>query len=341
MTLFTEEHPSIESYWRSIILFGANVASYKFALGRSLLDMAHQGKTFVTLEDLAGPFSMHIVRHLEISEKQGTSSSSKFLQTCREYRAEDIDRADLFKATVSLGFNNVIDAFHVVNRGELAVRFFEDQRSSSSKGIVLTDNLLRLKDSFQFSSFPNEVEARWRLVETAWNLGINRSSLEVNYAPNDQMLYSPSYRRSGITPCRDALNGYQKGKCFYCFSDISIDNTSPDIADVDHFFPHVLKQQVKSSLNLDGVWNLVLSCRTCNRGRNGKGARVPDLRYLYRLEKRNNFLIDSHHPLRETLIMQAGMTELDRRAFLMNADKRSVELLIHRWHAETEQDPCF
>ena len=29
---FKEQFPSLDSYWRSIILFGRNVASYKFAL---------------------------------------------------------------------------------------------------------------------------------------------------------------------------------------------------------------------------------------------------------------------------------------------------------------------
>jgi type I restriction enzyme M protein len=32
---FTEVQPSLENHWRSIILFGRNVASYKFALGKS------------------------------------------------------------------------------------------------------------------------------------------------------------------------------------------------------------------------------------------------------------------------------------------------------------------
>ena len=34
---FQEEHPSLESYWRSIVLFGNNVASYKFALAKPCL----------------------------------------------------------------------------------------------------------------------------------------------------------------------------------------------------------------------------------------------------------------------------------------------------------------
>ena len=44
ITLFQETHPSLESYWRSVILFGRNVASYKFALAKSLLEIAPTGQ---------------------------------------------------------------------------------------------------------------------------------------------------------------------------------------------------------------------------------------------------------------------------------------------------------
>ena len=37
MALFEETQPSLDGYWRAIILFGRNVASYKFALGQSLM----------------------------------------------------------------------------------------------------------------------------------------------------------------------------------------------------------------------------------------------------------------------------------------------------------------
>ncbi len=33
MALFEDTEPSLDGYWRAIILFGRNVASYKFALG--------------------------------------------------------------------------------------------------------------------------------------------------------------------------------------------------------------------------------------------------------------------------------------------------------------------
>lgn len=58
--VFKEQYPSLESYWRSVVLFGRNVASYKFALAESLLEIAPTGKTTVDLEELAVPFSRHL-----------------------------------------------------------------------------------------------------------------------------------------------------------------------------------------------------------------------------------------------------------------------------------------
>ena len=80
---FKEHYPSLESYWRSIILFGRNVASYKFALAKALLEIAPTGKTVVTLEELADPFSRHICEHIAIAPRQATSPNSQFLQACK------------------------------------------------------------------------------------------------------------------------------------------------------------------------------------------------------------------------------------------------------------------
>ena len=53
----------------------------------------------------------------------------------------------------------------------------------------------------------------------------------------------------------------------------------------------------------------MLTCWRCNRGECGKFAQVPAIPYLERLHKRNEFLINSHHPLRETIINQTGKSE--------------------------------
>ncbi len=67
MTKFTDVQPTVENHWRSIILFGRNVASYKFALGKSLLELSQQARETVSLEELAEPFSRHICEHLRLA----------------------------------------------------------------------------------------------------------------------------------------------------------------------------------------------------------------------------------------------------------------------------------
>ena len=64
MSKFYEIEPTLENYWRSIILFGRNVASYKFALAKSLYDLKDSGQTLITLDQLAVPFAKHITEHL-------------------------------------------------------------------------------------------------------------------------------------------------------------------------------------------------------------------------------------------------------------------------------------
>lgn len=342
MPQFMEVQPTLENYWRAVILFGRNVASYKFALGHSLLELARKGKEIISLEDLAEPYSRNICNHLNIAYKQGTSKSSQFLDACRKFNSGEIKKEELLDMTSKRGFVNVIDAFHVVHAGEIDKRFFTDERKGREKGIRLTEDLFSLAETYQCQNLPSEIEARWRLVETAWELNLPRSVLTVAYDANDQCLVvnDRALERKPITSCRDALNGYQKGKCFYCFADISVTPKSEDLADVDHFFPHTLKAHgVREPI--DGVWNLVLACQSCNRGEKGKFMQLPEIRFLERLHQRNDFFIQSHHPLRETLMNQLGDSEPERRALLQSVYKTSKQLLAMNWSPVYEHEPAF
>lgn len=329
---FYQTDLSTETLWRAIILFGQNVASYKFALGESLLSLASEGKTLITLEELAPRFSASVCRHIKESPRQGTFKSSRFLTACKEFNEGKITQDALIQVTVRQGFNNVIDAFHVVNRENVPVRFFSDERTTS-KSIALTDELLSLVDSRQFGNLSHEVEARWRLVETAWSLEVAPSLLQVSYVEDgDILVFRDETRRVEISSCRNALNGYQKGHCFYSGEDISVEPLSPNLCDIDHFFPHTLKQYPEfRNFNIDGVWNLVLSCRDCNRGFDGKFAKVPSLKLLERLHCRNEYYISSQHPLRETIINQTGLDERNRRNFLQQIFTMARSRLIHTW----------
>ncbi len=326
---FTEYQPRTEDYWRSIIMFGRNVASYKFALGRALLEISPEAGRLVTLEELAAPFAAHLCTHLRTADKQGTFRQSRFLEACRKANAGEIEQQELVATTVRLGFNNVIDAFHVVGREDIACRFFLDERRPAG-GIRVTDEFASLLQSPQASNLPDEAESRWRLVESAWELGVSRALVGVEGEGDSPILVgmTGSRRRKPITGAREALSGYQKGHCFYCFAGFTLNGK--DVPDVDHFFPHSLVNAGFGPV-LNGVWNLVLACRACNRGVGGKSNLIPTLALLERLSTRNEFLIASHHPLRETLLSQLGPTEAHRRAYLNDFHRQARAALIHTW----------
>lgn len=342
IALFQENFPSAESYWRSIILFGKNIASYKFALAKSILEIVSDDKTEVNVKELAIPFSRHLCEHLKHSPKQCTSPKNTFFEACAKHNDGLISDDVLIDITVKHGFKYVLDAFHIVNDEQLPVNFFVKDFDKRSKKIIMTDEIFKLKESSQFKNFMCEAESRWNLVEASWGMGLSRNLLTVQYDDKSNLLFvdEDKQRRKDVTSSKHALNGYQKGKCFYCFDDISVDSKDDNSCEVDHFYPHVLQAAIPQ-VNLNGVWNLVLSCNKCNRGANGKFAKVPDGKYIERLYKRNEFLISSHHPLRETLIRQTGATERERINFLREIDNLAINLLIHRWSTDPKGNGVF
>ena len=143
-----------------------------------------------------------------------------------------------------------------------------------------------------------------------------------------------------ITSSRDALNGYQKGKCFYSFQDISINPNDKNLCHVDHFFPHVnILNHYQDNANLNGVWNLVLADKKVNAN---KLARIPHEKYLLRLFNRNEFYIESKHPLAETIVNQTGNTKDKRARFLQNQYRIALENSSQvRWKPEIELKGTF
>ncbi|MCW5598422.1 HNH endonuclease [Nitrosomonas nitrosa] len=318
MSRFYEIEPTTENYWRAIILFGRNSASYKFALAKALFDFQASGKTQIPLDELAIPYASHLCEHLKNHPKQGTSEQSTFLDKLRAFNQGEITRDEMLSHTLRYGFVNVLDAFHNVHGKELETRFFIDERKRKN-AVQLTDDFMLLGETQQFSNLIQETESRWRLVEAAWENNLPRNLMLVEYEEKNSLLIGANaIRRTAVTAARPALNGYQKGRCFYCYREISIVSGNNDIAEVDHFFPHMLKQ-CDSQKPIDGIANLVLACQECNRGQQGKFNRLPSVELLERLFNRNEYLITSHHPLRETLISQTGNSTEKRQAFLQDA----------------------
>lgn len=333
---FQENDLTLETQWRAIILFGKNSATYKFAFGKALLQLTSKEATTITLKDLSPIYVDSILQHLKQNNKQGNSSSSSFLNACRKFNEREISYDNLLAITEKQGFENVVDAFQNVNGDIIPNKFYDKDYKGKSKNIVLTDDLLKLKESIQFTNFDKEVEARWNLVETAWNIDINPNLLEVKIDDELQTLFLETdlMRRKNITTARASLIGYQKGKCFYSLQNISINSGDNNICAVDHFFPHIHKLKLDNiGANVNGVWNLVLADKYVNLD---KSAKIPELKYLERLYNRNEYYIASKHPLCETIINQTGKTPKERQLFLQQQFNLSRNLSIQKWKPKIE-----
>lgn len=92
-----------------------------------------------------------------------------------------------------------------------------------------------------------------------------------------------SAKRNNLSVYRQILyDEFESKNCFYCGRPLQ-----PDKIDVDHFIPW-------SFIKDDNLWNLVLSCPTCNRRKND---RLPDGKYLTDIIDRNqHILIEYHRP---------------------------------------------
>jgi hypothetical protein len=128
MSDFLAKRPTTDANWRAVVLFGRNVAAYVFALAKCLLGMSDRADDRVPLDELALPFARHLCSHLKLVDKQTTSRLSRFLDACRAFNRGRLAEDRLVESTVKLGFNNVIDAFHVVGSAPVPIQFFIDEQ---------------------------------------------------------------------------------------------------------------------------------------------------------------------------------------------------------------------
>lgn len=328
---FYQIDPSLENFWRGVILFGNNFATYKFALAHALYDVP-RNQALISLEDLAVPFARHVCEHLKNAPRQilNDKKPGQFLTACLQFLRDEITHDELLHTAVRHGFSVVLDAFHNVNGAPLDTQFFINEKRDN-KSIRLTDAFYQLAQTAQFPNLVHETHARWCLVEKAWALDLPPQSLDVHYDASGETLFMQRQNgRITLTSCRNSLNGYQKGHCFYCHAPVSLEPGHALLADVDHFIPQAA-QNALPGVNLNGVWNLVLACQACNRGENGKLARLPTLELLHRLHARNEYFINSKLPLHEAILNQTGHHEQKRRTFLNDQWNAALSCRFHQW----------
>ncbi len=295
---------------RAILVFGKNSATYKFALAKTLFEM--DAKSEASYGELGEKFLGHLVEHHKICPHQYNRGSTRLSNAIDEYILSKISWDDLFNIAEQSIYNNVFDAFHVIGGGSINRNYVLFEHDKSRKKIVLTDNLnnLQTHDDLR-SSLLDESEARWRVVEEAWRSNVSPMMI---LDERDKLFFTKvGDHRINLRSAVSTLMPYQFGKCFYCECALKDDlsREADQFPDVDHVLPLSLltKNYPAEILNPNGVWNLVLSCRRCNRGVLGKSDSIPDIRFYEKLLSRNVYFTKEHkHAMRFSVLKSLGVS---------------------------------
>ncbi|UPL48522.1 HNH endonuclease [Hymenobacter sublimis] len=301
MTTFTDE-----DYWSAIVLYGLNSATYKMALGKTLLDLGEQGGEVVPWEVLARAYFDNYTSRLTgptVLPQQGNPTRLTIMERIvRRYQQGSLEYSQAIVEVAATSFSDVIPRFQtIVNNKELARNKFYHFRHG--KSLTLTDSLLTLVQSTQVTAFRNQLDSRWNLLEGAFQMTRDHSLLSND--TRDIYLVN-GYQRTNLTSNIPFLEGYQGNTCFYC---------GEPIPDGDVHIDHVLPRQV---LLHDEIWNLVLSHSYCNTSKSDK---LVGEHYISKLIQRNENVMGSNHPWKARIERELGSTSVQRAKKL-------------RWHYE-------
>lgn len=283
-------------YWRSLILYGLNQATYKIALGKTLVRFTQQGETKVGWDSLSAEFLRQYVARLCIPDpmpQQATPSRRTVME--RVVAALKNDVLSQTQAVADVGqnaFEDVIRRFH--NLGTSVNFDGKFYLYDFGKSITLTDDLFRVVEESGLD-VQDELDARWALLEGAFSIKCEdyqlANEVRETYIKN-------GYKRRSLTPNVPFLQGYQGNVCFYCGECMERSDTHVD---------HVLPRQV---VNHDEIWNLVLAHGHCNEMKLDK---LISTHFLDKLVMRNENIMGSNHPWKARISQQLGGSALHRR----------------------------
>ena len=315
-----------EDYWKGIILYGLNAATYKMALARCLLDFSKQGQTHVDWGDLSTKYLDLYIERLNSTSRpqQGNATRlTKMERYVRGINTGNITQAQALDIVAVEAFSDVIPRFQTigVDTSIAAGRFYE---TDFGKQIILTDEMMGLGENSTTALY-DEIDARWGLLEGAFQISQSQEQLELANDIRDIYLTNATERTS-LTPNIPFLQGYQGNICFYCGNELSHDTH------VDHVLPRQVIQH-------DHIWNLVLAHAQCNMDKSDK--LVGDM-FITKLEQRNENIMGSNHPWKARISAELGNTPTKRKqALRMHYENVKAVLGRNYWGGSDDYDPSI
>ena len=311
-------------YWKAIILYGLNSATYKIALAKTLLKLGREEQTAVSWDHLAQSFLDQYITRLDkedaMPQQSNPSRLTKMERIVKKLRTGNFSYEEAVTTVAKDGFNDVIPRFHTIGtNSDLISEYFYSYDFGNE--LVLHDSLLEICDGKSFE-LQAELEARWSLLEGAFM--INHDNWDL--ANDLRNIYLQSgHKRKNLTDNIPFLQAYQGNRCFYCGEPIEREDIHVD---------HVLPRQV---LNHDQEWNLVLSHSFCNIQ---KGDKLVGKHFINKLIQRNENLIGSNHPWKNRIKQDLGNTKKRRSKNLSKHYDNVKEILgPHYWSGVSSYNP--
>lgn len=274
---------SPSDYWKALILYGLNQATYKIALGKTLLSLSAQGYSRVPWDVLAREFFNLYRARLDVDDplpQQATAGRQTAMEriVAGFQLRNDIDTA--IGAVQADAFDDVIPRFHnLAGIESIQGKFY---RFEFGRALELTDELHMVREQ-QADMLHAELDARWGLLEGAFLIAAGDQRL----ANDVRAIYlHGAHKRRTLTGNIPFLQGYQGNACFYCGLEMR-----PDDIDVDHVLPRQVLQH-------DEIWNLVLAHRACNLR---KLDRLVGEHFILKLIGRNENIMGSNHPWKKRI----------------------------------------
>lgn len=320
---------SNRDYWKAIILYGLNNATYKIALGKTLLELANRDITHVPWGMLSEEFLKQYKDRLDktvMPQQTNPSRLTVMERIISQFNQGHLTWTEAVERVGTDAFNDVIPRFHnIVRDGEFAKdKFYEFHPNNK---ILIKDSVFDILQDRPDELF-EEIDARWGLLEGAFLINRDQFDLE-----NDirNIYIQKGHERKDITKNIPFLSGYQNNRCFYCSEPM-------DIADIH--VDHVLPRQV---IYHDEIWNLVLSHSFCNQQ---KSDFLVSPEYIEKLVSRNENIMGSNHPWKKKIQRQLGITPAERRTSLEEHYENVRQVLGRNYwrgtvHYSAERDPFF
>lgn len=302
-----------EDFFKGIVLFGLNAATYKMGLAQTLITASRSKSNVLNWGDLSETYFdiyLNRLRQNQMPQQGNPNRLTKMERIVKEYELGVLSRTGAISKVAEIAFEDVVPRFQTIGTDKNIVSDYFYEIDFGNK-LVLKDTLLSL-DTLQLDQLEAEVLARWGLLEGAFS--INQTDFKL---VNDirEIYLKDGYNRKTLTSNIPFLAGYQGNTCFYCgepmVNDIHVD--------------HVLPRQV---LNHDDIWNLVLAHGDCNLL---KSDRLVGAHFIQKLIARNENIMGSNHPWKARIANALGTTA-NRRADTLKVHYNNLKTVLGNYY---------